>query len=67
MMIHLGNNIFSSLNCRSEEESIFFSRLSEGGKIIDPLKVQFTEELFGVFKDRFGIRWMPNYDKNQQQ
>jgi PhnB protein len=65
---HLGNNISLSLNCSSEEEiNTFFSRLSEGGKIIDPLKVQFWGALFGVFKDRFGIRWMLNYDKNQQQ
>ena len=65
---HQGNNISLSLNCSSEEEiNTFFSRLSEGGKIIDPLKVQFWGALFGVFKDRFGIRWMLNYDKNQQQ
>jgi len=63
-----GNNIALSLNCSSEEEiNTFFSKLSEGGKIIDPLKQQFWGAMFGVFDDKFGIRWMLNYDKNQQQ
>jgi PhnB protein len=62
-----GNNIALSLNCSSEDEiNTFFSRLSEGGKIIDPLKVQFWGAMFGVFDDKFGIRWMLNYDKNQK-
>lgn len=61
-----GNNIALSLNCSSEEEiNSFFSKLSEGGKIIDPLKVQFWGALFGVLNDRFGIRWLLNYDQNQ--
>ena len=63
-----GTNIALSLNCSSEEEiNTFFAKLSEGGKIIDPLKVQFWGALFGVFNDKFGIRWMLSYDKNQNQ
>ena len=62
-----GNNIALSLNCISEDEiNRFFSALSAGGKIIDPLKTQFWGAIFGVFNDRFGIRWMLNFDKNQQ-
>jgi PhnB protein len=63
-----GNNIALSLNCSSEEEiNEFYSKLSEDGKIIDALKQQFWGALFGVFDDKFGVRWMLNYDKNQQQ
>ncbi|MDQ2719960.1 MAG: VOC family protein [Bacteroidota bacterium] len=63
-----GNNIALSLNCSSEEEiNDFFSKLSSGGQIIDPLKTQFWGALFGVFIDKFGISWMLNYDKNQNQ
>jgi PhnB protein len=59
-----GNNISLSLNCSSEEEiNSFFSRLSSGGKILDPLKAQFWGALFGCVEDKFGIRWMFNYDK----
>lgn len=62
-----GNNVALSLNCSSEEEiNTFFSKLSAGGQIIDPLKVQFWGATFGVFTDKFGIRWMLNFDKNQQ-
>ncbi len=61
-----GNTIALSLNCSSEEEiNTFFSKLSSGGQIIDPLKMQFWGALFGVFTDKYGIRWMLNYDKNQ--
>lgn len=61
-----GNNVALSLNCSSEEEiNNFFSRLSAGGKIIDSLKTQFWGAVFGVFTDKYGIRWMLNYDKNQ--
>lgn len=57
-----GNNIALSVNCSSEEEiNAFFSKLSDGGKIIDPLKQQFWGAMFGVLKDRFGITWMFNY------
>ena len=63
-----GNNIALSLNCSSEEEiNTFFSKLSESGNIIDPLKVQFWGAMFGVLTDKFGIRWMLNYDKIQKQ
>ena len=62
-----GNNIALSVNCSSEEEiNTFFSKLSAGGKIIDPLKVQFWGAIFGVLTDKFGINWMFNYDKNQK-
>lgn len=60
-----GNNVALSLNCSSEEEiNNFYNRLSEGGRIIDPLKDQFWGALFGVTADKYGIVWMLNYDKN---
>ncbi len=61
-----GNDMALSLNCSSEEEiNAFFSKLSEGGEIIDPLKIKFWGAMFGVITDKFGIRWMLHYDKNQ--
>jgi PhnB protein len=65
--VQQGNNISLMINCSSEEEiNRFFSSLSEGGKVLDPLKVQFWGGTFGVINDKFGIRWMFNYDKNAQ-
>ena len=61
-----GNNIGLMLNCSSEEEiNTFFSNLSVGGKVIDPLKKQFWGAIFGAIDDKFGIRWMLNYAVNR--
>ncbi len=59
-----GNTVALSLNCSSEEEiNTFFTRLSAGGTIVDTLGVKFWGAIFGVLVDKFGIRWMLNYDK----
>ena len=58
---HKGNNIAISLNCGSKEEiEAFFAGLSEGGKVMDPLKEQFWGAIFGALTDKFGIGWMLN-------
>jgi PhnB protein len=63
-----GNNIALSLNCNSEADiNSFYERLSRGGRIIHPLRAEFWGAIFGVFNDRYGIRWMLNYDKNPGQ
>jgi len=63
-----GNNIAVSVNCDSEEEiGSFYSRLSEGGSVMESLKLQFWGALFGVVVDKFGICWMLNFDKTAQQ
>jgi len=63
-----GNNIALSLNCSNEEEiHTFFSKLSEGGKIYHALTEEFWGATFGVLVDKFGIKWMLNYDKNNKQ
>jgi PhnB protein len=59
-----GNNMSLSLSCSSEKEiNQFFSALSAGGKVIEPLKLQFWGAMFGVLTDKFGIRWMLTYDE----
>ena len=59
-----GNTISLSLNCSSEREiKTFFSRLSSGGRITHPLEKQFWGATFGVLTDKYGIKWMLNYDK----
>ena len=60
-----GNNIALSLNCSSEDEiNTFFRNLSKGGKITHVLTESFWGATFGVLTDKFGIRWMLNYDKS---
>lgn len=61
-----GNTIAISLNCSSEQEiNNLYHRFAEGGKVIDSLKTQFWGGMFGVVEDKFGLRWMFNYDKNE--
>jgi PhnB protein len=62
-----GNTMSLSLNCSSEEEiNTFFTNLSAGGQVIHPLVEQFWGAIFGVLTDKYGVRWMFNYDKNQR-
>jgi len=61
-----GNAMALSLHCSSEEEiKTFFSKLSAGGQITDPLKDQFWGALFGMLTDKFGVKWLLNFEKNQ--
>ena len=61
-----GNTIALSVSCGSAEEiNNFFSKLSAEGQITHPLADKFWGATFGVVTDKFGIRWMLNYDKHQ--
>ncbi len=60
-----GNNFYISLDMESKEEAMrLFDGLSAGGKIEMPLADSFWGSYFGMFADKFGIRWMVNYDDN---
>jgi PhnB protein len=63
----IGNNINISINVESEKEAeqIFYG-LSAGGKVEMPLEKTFWGAYFGMFEDKFGIKWMVNYDYNQK-
>jgi PhnB protein len=60
-----GNTVTLSLACSSRQEiNSVFSTLSAGGNIIHPLKSEVKNTVFGILSDKFGIRWMLNYDRN---
>ncbi len=62
-----GNNFYISINAESKEETErLFNKLSAGGKIELPLQDTFWGAYFGMFRDKFGIQWMVNYDKQQR-
>lgn len=62
-----GNNFSLTVNCQTEEQiHSLFNKLSEGGQVFEPLKQQFWGSLFGTVADKFGTRWMLNYDKPKQ-
>jgi PhnB protein len=62
-----GNNISLSVNCSSEDEiNRFYTKLSAGGKMLQPLGPSFWGSIFSCFTDKFGIGWMLNYQLLQQ-
>jgi PhnB protein len=59
-----GNGMNLMLLCQSEEEvHVLFGKLSAGGTVNAPVKVEFWGAVYGDLTDRFGVRWMLNYDK----
>lgn len=62
-----GNGVTMCLSCSSEKEiNEYFSRLSEGGKIIHPLKKEFWGGMFAVLVDKFGKKWMLNSEQDKK-
>lgn len=61
-----GNMVSLCLDCSSEEEiQSFFSKLSEGGKVTQPLEKAFWGGTFGMLTDKFGFNWMFNYTEQK--
>lgn len=58
-----GNNVNLSYNAGSEAEvDEKFKALSEGGQIYMPAGKTFWGAYFAMFRDKFGVQWMLNYD-----
>ena len=56
-----GNNFSLSLHPDTNElADEFFSKLSEGGTVLVPLATAPWGDYFGMFMDRFGMKWMIN-------
>ncbi len=54
-----------SISAESKEEADhLFHGLSEGGKIEMPIADSPWGSYFGMFRDKFGIEWMVDYDPN---
>lgn len=51
------------VNAESKEEADrIFNGLSAGGEIEVPISDSFGSSYFGMFRDKYGIEWMVNYD-----
>lgn len=56
-----GNNMSISLSGDNEEELTgYYNKLSEGGKIAQPLTKAPWGDTFGMLTDKFGIFWLVN-------
>lgn len=59
-----GNSISLCMNCSSDEEiNSFFTNLSSGGKVVEPLHQSFWGSTFGSLTDKFGVTWIFNHSK----
>ena len=54
------------LNDPAAAESMF-NKLAEGGNVTMPLQETFWAERFGMLTDKFGISWMFNVEKPQDE
>ncbi len=64
--VGFGDNFSISINTESTEEADrIFNGLSAGGKVEMPMNKTFWGAYFGMFKDKFGVNWMVNFDENQ--
>lgn len=56
-----------SISAASKEEADkLFNGLSEGGQIEMPITDSPWGSYFGMFRDKYGIEWMVNYDPNER-
>ena len=59
--------MYVSLHPESKEEADrLFNGLSAGGDIEMPIEDQFWGDYFGSFTDKFGMKWMVNYNKQNK-
>lgn len=57
-----GNNVHLNIDCVSKSEiETLFNKLSQEGKVIQPLADTFWGAHFGMLIDKYGIHWMLNY------
>jgi len=63
----IGGNFHVSINAESRAEADrIFNGLSAGGTVFMPMDKTFWGAYFGMFKDKFGIHWMVNFDENEK-
>ncbi len=65
-LVSTKGNIQLSVEADNEEQlRSSFEKLSEGGKVTMPLEKQFWGAIFGMLEDKFGVRWMFNYERSK--
>lgn len=58
-----GNNFYISIQADSREQADqFFNGLSDGGEIELDMHDAFWDDYFGMFTDKFGVKWMVNFN-----
>lgn len=59
-----GNTVHLCINCNTEDElDSFFTKLSAGGEVTDPLADMPWGGKYGALTDKYGKHWMFNFQK----
>ena len=59
-----GNTVHLCINCNSENElNSFFSKLSAGGKVTEPIADMPWGAKYGALTDKYGKHWIFNFPK----
>lgn len=60
------NNVVSlALMCDSDEQlRSYFDKLSDGGKVVWPVRDSEWGSVYAQLIDRYGVQWMLNFDKS---
>jgi PhnB protein len=62
----MGNNFYICIEAESEDEGRqLFEKLSEGGKAHHAFEKQFWGAWHGNLSDKFGVKWMVNFNPQQ--
>ena len=62
----MGEGVYNTIICSSKEEiEALFSKLSDGGKVTQPLIEAFFG-WFGIVIDKYGVKWMFEFDKPEK-
>ena len=63
----MGTNMYITISPDSKEDAThLFNGLSAGGKVEMELQDMFWGAYYGSFTDKFGVKWMVNYDSNSK-
>lgn len=62
-----GNNFYLCISVDSKEQAdAFFNGLSKSGEIEMDMQDTFWGDYFGMFTDKFGVKWMVSYNSKQE-
>lgn len=65
--LRIGDNFSISITPENmDEANKIFDGLSAGATIEVPIQKMFWGAWFGMLTDKFGVKWMLNYDENQK-
>jgi PhnB protein len=66
-MLVMGNNVSLMVEADTKQDADrFFKLLSAGGSDLQPMKDEFWGDYYGQCTDKFGLKWMVDYEYPKQ-